>query len=125
MESLLASLAITLFVGVLAVLAQWSRESRRAEISFWIVLLFASLLVLGAGALLGAARLSGEVPASLYPLGLLALTAGAVLAAGIVGVALCVPTLLKITGRRPPSFVPDPPAPLALRLSGPLLRTHH
>lgn len=125
MESLLASLAVTLFVGVLAVLAQWSRESRRAEISFWIVLLFASLLVLGAGALLGAARLSGEVPASLYPPGLLALTAGAVLAAGIVGVALCVPTLLKIVGRRPPSFVTDPPVLLALWLFAMVLLTNN
>ncbi|CAA9429153.1 MAG: hypothetical protein AVDCRST_MAG03-3106, partial [uncultured Rubrobacteraceae bacterium] len=30
MENLLASLAVTVFVGVLALLAQWSRKSRRA-----------------------------------------------------------------------------------------------
>ena len=117
MQNLLASLAVTLFVGVLAVLAQWSRKSRRAEISLWIVLLFASLLVLGAGTLLVAARLSGEVPAELYPPGLLAITAGAVLAAGLVGVALCVPTLRKIVGRRPNGgFWSDPPTFLALWL---------
>ena len=125
MESLLASLAITLFVGVLAVLAQYSRRSRRAEISLWIVLLFASLLVLGAGALLGAARLSGGVPAELYPPGLLAITAGAVLAAGLVGVALCVPSLLKIVGRRPPTFVTDPPVLLALWLFAMVLLTNN
>ena len=125
MESLLASLAVTLFVGVLAVLAQWSRKSRRAEISLWVVLLFASLLVLGAGALLGAARLSGGVPASVYPPGLLAITAGAVLAAGLVGVALCVPTLLKIVGRRPQTFVTDPPVLLALWLFAMVLLTNN
>ena len=125
MENLLASLAVTLFVGVLAVLAQWSRKSRRAEISLWVVLLFASLLVLGAGALLGAARLSGGVPASVYPPGLLAITAGAVLAAGLVGVALCVPTLLKIVGRRPQTFVTDPPVLLALWLFAMVLLTNN
>ena len=125
MQNLLASLAVTLFVGVLAVLAQWSRKSRRAEISLWIVLLFASLLVLGAGTLLVAARLSGEVPAELYPPGLLAITAGAVLAAGVVGVALCVPTLLKIVGRRPPTFVTDPPVLLTLWLFAMVLLTNN
>jgi membrane protease YdiL (CAAX protease family) len=125
MENLLASLAVTLFVGVLAVLAQWSRKSRRAEISLWVVLLFASLLVLGAGALLGAARLSGGVPASVYPPGLLAITAGAVLAAGLVGVALCVPPLLKIVGRRPPTFATDPPVLLALWLFAMVLLTNN
>jgi len=125
MESLFASLAVTVFVGGLAVLAQWSRGSRRAEISFWIVLLFVSLLVLGAGTLLGAARLSGAVPAGMYPPGLLAITAGAVLAAGLVGVALCVPTLLKIVGRRPPTFVTDPPVLLALWLFAMVLLTNN
>ena len=125
MQNLLASLAVTMFVGVLAVLAQWSRKSRRAEISLWVVLLFASLLVLGAGALLGLARLSGGVPAEVYPPGLLAVTAGAVLAAGLVGVALCVPTLLKIVGRRPPTFVTDPPVLLALWLFAMVLLTNN
>ena len=125
MENLFASLAVTVFVGVLAVLAQWSRKSRRGEISLWIVLLFVSLLVLGAGALLGAARLSGAVPAEIYPPGLLAITAGAVLAAGLVGVALCVPTLLKIVGRRPPTFVTDPPVLLALWLFAMVLLTNN
>jgi len=125
MQNLLLSLAVTLFVGVLAVLAQWSRKSRRAEISLWVVLLFASLLALGAGALLGLAWLSGGVPPEVYPPGLLAITAGAVLAAGIIGVGLCVPTLLKIVGRRPPSFVTDPPVLLALWLFAMVLLTNN
>ena len=125
MENLLASLAATVFVGVLAVLAQWSRESRRAEISLWVVLLFASLLVLGAGALLGAARLSDGVPAAVYPPVLLAITAGAVFSAGVVGVVLCVPSLLKIVGRRPPGFVTDPPVLLALWLFAMVLLTNN
>lgn len=125
MENLLASLAATVFVGALALLAQWSRKSRRAEISLWTVLLFASLLVLGAGVLLGLAGLSGAVPAEAYPPGLLAITAGAVLAAGLVGVALCVPTLLKIVGRRPSGFVTDPPVFLALWLFAMVLLTNN
>ena len=125
MQNLLASLAVTLFVGVLAVLAQWSRKSRRAEISLWVVLLFASLLALGAGALLGLAWLSGGVPPEVYPPGLLAITAGAVLAAGIIGVGLCVPTLLKIVGRRPQAFLTDPPVLLALWLFAMVLLTNN
>ncbi|CAA9431161.1 MAG: hypothetical protein AVDCRST_MAG22-3303 [uncultured Rubrobacteraceae bacterium] len=125
MENLVASLAVTMFVGILAVLAQWSRGSRRAEISLWIVLLFVSLLVLGAGALLGAARLSGSVPAGMYPPGLLTITAGAISAAGLIGVGLCVPTLLKIVGRRPETFLSDPPVFLALWLFAMVLLTNN
>ena len=125
MENLFASLSVTVFVGALALLAQWSRKSRRAEISLWVVLLFGSLLVLGAGALLGAARVSGAVPEAVYPAGLLTVTAGAVTAAGLVGVALCVPVLLKIVGRRPPGFFTDPPVFLALWLFAMVLLTNN
>ena len=125
MQNLVASLAVTVFVGSLAVLAQYARKSRRAEISLWTVLLFASLLVLGAGALLGAARLSGTVPERTFPPGLLAITAISISAAGIVGVSLCVPSLLKILGRRPDSFVTDPPVLLALWLFAMVLLTNN
>jgi uncharacterized protein len=125
MQNLIASLAVTVFVGALAVLAQWSRKSRRAEISLWVVLLFVSLLVLGAGALLVLARLSGSVPERLYAPDLLTITAGAVLAAGIVGVGLCVPSLLKILGRREPTFLTDPPVLLALWLFAMVLLTNN
>ncbi len=125
MQNLVASLVVTVFVGALAALAQWSRKSRRAEISLWVVLLFSSLLALGAGALLGAARLSGTVPPDVYPPGLLAFTAVAVLAAGVVGLALCVPTLLKILGRDAGGFWSDPPVFLALWLFAMVLLTNN
>jgi len=117
MENLLSSLSVTVFVGILALLAQWSRKSRRAEISLWVVLVFVSLLALATGALLGAVSFTGQVPAEVYPPGLLAVTAGAVAAAGVIGLALCVPTLRKIVGRRPNGgFWSDPPVFLALWL---------
>jgi membrane protease YdiL (CAAX protease family) len=117
MENLLSSLSVTVFVGILAILAQWSRKSRRAEISLWIVLVFVSLLALATGGLLGAVSLTGQVPAGVYPPGLLAVTAGAVAAAGLIGLVLCVPTLRKILGRRPnEGFWSDPPIFLALWL---------
>ena len=125
MQNILALFAVTLFVGALALLAQWARKSRGAEISLWVTLLFVSLLVLGSGALLGAARLSGAVPAGVYPPGLLTITAGAILAAGLIGLALCVPSLLKIVGRRPGTFFSDPPIFLALWLFAMVLLTNN
>ena len=117
MENLLSSLSVTVFVGILAILAQWSRRSRRAEISLWIVLVFVSLLALATGGLLGAVSLTGQVPAGVYPPRLLAVTAVAVAAAGLIGLVLCVPTLRKILGRRPnEGFWSDPPIFLALWL---------
>ena len=117
MENLLSSLFVTVFVCVLALLAQYSRKSRRAEISLWVVLVFLSLLCLTTGALLGAVYLSGQAPADFLPPVLLAITAGAVGMAGLIGLALCVPTLLKIVGSRPnDGFWSDPPIFLALWL---------
>ena len=117
MENLLSSLSVTVFVGILALLAQWSRKSRRAEISLWVVVVFLSLLALATGALLGAVFFTGQMPAEVYPPGLLVVTAGAVVAAGLIGLSLCVPTLRKIVGRRPnEGFWSDPPIFLALWL---------
>jgi uncharacterized protein len=117
MENLLSSLALTVFVGILAVLAQWSRKSRRAEISLLIVLVFASLLLLGTGALLGVLWISGQMPAGIYPQKLLAVTGVPVAVAGLIGLALCVPTLRKIVGGLPHGeFWTDPPIFLALWL---------
>ena len=117
MENLLSSLSVTVFVGLLALLAQWSRKSRRAEISLWVVLVFVSLLALATGVLLGAVSFTGQVPPEVYPPGLLAITAGAVAAAGLIGLLLSLPTLRKIVGRRPNSGLwSDPPVFLALWL---------
>ena len=117
MEYLLSSLALTVFVGILALFAQWSRKSRRAEISLLIVLVFASLLLLATGALLVALWLSGQMPSEVYPQESLAVTGAPVAMAGLVGLALCVPTVRKIVGGRPNGeFWTDPPIFLALWL---------
>ena len=102
MQYLLSSLATMVFIGILALLAQWSRKSRRAEISLLIVLVFLSLLLIATGALLGVLWVSGQIPPEVYPQRWL---------------ALCVPTLLKIVRGRPNGdFWTDPPIFLALWL---------
>jgi membrane protease YdiL (CAAX protease family) len=117
MQNLLSSLALTVFIGILALLAQWSRKSRGAEISLLIVLVFLSLLLLATGALLGVLWVSGQMPPEVYPQELLAVLVLAVTMAGLIGLALCVPTLLKIVGRKPNGeFWTDPPIFLALWL---------
>ena len=62
MESLLSSLALTVLIGILALVAQWSRKNRMAEISLLIVLAFVSLLLLATGMLLGAVWIWGQAP---------------------------------------------------------------
>jgi uncharacterized protein len=117
MENLLSSLALTVFVGILALLAQWSRKSRRAEISLLVVLVFASLLLLATGALLGVLWISGQMPTGVYSQKLLAVTSVPVALAGLIGLALCVPPLRKILGGRPNGeFWTDPPIFFALWL---------
>jgi membrane protease YdiL (CAAX protease family) len=117
MQYLLSSLALMVLVGILALLAQWSRKSRGAEISLLIVLVFASLLFLLTGALLLVLWISGQMPPEVYPQNLLAVTAVSVALAGLIGLALCVPTLLKIVRGRPNgAFWTDPPVFLALWL---------
>ncbi|MDQ3863627.1 MAG: CPBP family intramembrane metalloprotease [Actinomycetota bacterium] len=104
-------------MGILVLLAQWSRKSRAAEITLLIVLVFLSLLLLGTGALLGVLWASGQLPPEVYPQKLLAVTAALVTMAGAIGLALCVPTLMKIRGRRPNGeFWTNPPVFLALWL---------
>jgi uncharacterized protein len=117
MQYLLSSLATMVFIGILALLAQWSRKSRRAEISLLIVLVFLSLLLFAIGALLGLAWISGQMPPDIYPQQFLAVTAVPVAMSGLIGLALCVPTLLKIVRGRPNGeFWTDPPILLALWL---------
>jgi uncharacterized protein len=117
MQYLLSSLATMVFIGILALLAQWSRKSRRAEISLLIVLVFLSLLLFATGALLGILWVSGQMPPEVYPRRLLAVTAIPVAMSGLIGLALCVPTLLKIVRGLPNGdFWTDPPIFLALWL---------
>ena len=100
MQYLLSSLATMVFIGILALLSQWSRKSRRAEISLLIVLVFLSLLLFATGALLGILWVSGQMPPDAYPQPLLAVTAVPVMLSGLIGLSLCVPTLLKIVRGR-------------------------
>jgi membrane protease YdiL (CAAX protease family) len=117
MQYLLSSLATMFFIGILALLAQWSRKSRRAEISLLIVLVFLSLLLFATGALLGVVWVSGQMPPDVYPQQLLGVTAVPVAMSGLIGLALCVPTLLNIVRGRPNGeFWTDPPIFLALWL---------
>jgi membrane protease YdiL (CAAX protease family) len=81
------------------------------------VLVFLSLLLLTTGALLGVLWISGQMPPGVYAQQLLAVTAVPVAISGLIGLALCVPTLRKIVGRRPNGeFWTDPPIFLALWL---------
>src|SRR5918994_2792886 len=126
MENLLSSLALTVFIGVLALLAQYSRKSRRAEISLLVVLVFVSLLLLATGALLGVVWISGQMLPGLYTRELLAVTSLPVALAGLIGLALCVPTLRKIVGDRPNGeFWTDPPIFLALWLFATVLLSNN
>ena len=117
MQYLLSSLALILFVGILALLAQWSRKSRGAEITLLIVLVFASLLLLATAGFLGLLWTSGQVSSEVYVQRLLVVAAVTVAIAGLLGLALCIPTLLKIVRGRPNGrFWTDPPIFLALWL---------
>ena len=126
MENLLSSLALTVFIGILAVLAQYSMKSRRAEISLLVVLVFISLLLLATGALLGVVWISGQMTSGVYPRELLAVTSLPVALAGLIGLALCVPTLRKIVGGRPNGeFWTNPPIFFALWLFATVLLSNN
>ena len=108
METLLSSLALTVFIGVLAFVAQWSRKNRMAEISLVVVLAFISLLLLATGALLTAVWIWGQAPPEIQRL--LEVSSLPILVSGLAGLALCFPTLRKIVRREPNgSFWTNPP----------------
>jgi membrane protease YdiL (CAAX protease family) len=108
MESLLSSLALTVLIGILALVAQWSRKNRMAEISLLIVLAFVSLLLLATGVLLGVVWVWGQAPSGVQKL--LAVSSLPIVASGLAGLALCFPTLRKIIRREPNGeFWTNPP----------------
>lgn len=118
MSAAILTLVGTAFVGGLALLAQWARKNRQAEITLWTTLLGLSVLSAGVGAVTGAGLLLTAVggPESSDLAAFIAAGAGAV-AAGLAGLGLCVPPLLKITGYRSNNpFWADPPVFLALWL---------
>lgn len=119
MANAIPTLLATVLVGGLALLAQWGRKSRGAEISLVVIILALSLLVAtiglltGVGLLLAAGRegTSGSEQVAFGAVGVAAIVAG------LAGLALCVPPLRKITGHRLKNeFWADPPVFLAIWL---------
>lgn len=99
MLALLLAVFIVFLVGGLSLLAHWARKNRSAEITLVVTVLFASLSVI---LLAGVAALSGLAGANLQeglPPELFLYSAAVVGLAGLMGLALCVLPLLKITGR--------------------------
>ena len=119
MSAAVLTLLIVAFVGGLELLAQTARKSHGAEVTLVVVVLALSVLVAALGSVTGLGLLL--MAASGGPQGLSRLASaaagGAVVLAGLVGVILCVPPLLKTMGRRPGSGLwADPPTFLALWL---------
>ena len=98
---------VTAIVGGLALLAQWGRKNRSAEISLIVILFAVSVLlvflvaVLGALAFLArnAEQLQGAVPSGADG-PLLAASVLVMVLAGLASIALCIPPLRKVTSRR-------------------------
>jgi len=96
------TLIATLFVGGLALLAQWARKSRGAEITLLTGLLVLSLMIGGVGAFTGFGLVLTAADDTVSAGDRLAFVAAGVAAilVGIIGVALCVPPLRRIMGGR-------------------------
>lgn len=98
--ALISALIVIVFVGGLSLLAHWGHKNRAAEITLVVILLFLSFLVLVTGALIAFVGASGVVPAADLPRELSYSAATVTLLAGLAGLALCVPPLVRITRRR-------------------------
>ena len=110
--ALVQALLIILFVGGLSLLAQWGRKNRGAEIGLIVILLFFSFLVVALGVTIALVGPSGSAPTLGLPPELSASAAAVVTLAGLAGLALCVPPLRKVAGRRETAgrgaVAPDP-----------------
>jgi membrane protease YdiL (CAAX protease family) len=106
--ALLQALLIILFVGGLSFLAQWSRKDRAAEISLIVIVLAVSFLMCVLSVIVALVGLSGSVSTSEWSPILSFGSAAIILLAGLAGFALCVPPLLKVTGRRRAKSGNDP-----------------
>jgi len=97
---------ITAVVGGLALLSQWAKKNRGAEITLWVFLLFGSLgiLLIGLVTAFGLTTISQSAsgPSISTPLALA--TGGVLVVAGVLELALCVPPLRKILGRAQEGF---------------------
>ena len=98
---------VTAIVGGLALLAQWGRKNRAAEISLIVILLAFSVLLMLLVAVLGTLaffatnteQLQGAAPSAADG-PLLAASVLVMVLAALVGIALCIPPLRKVTRRR-------------------------
>lgn len=98
-----AIVAITLIIVGLALLAQGAKKSRRAEISLLVILLLLSGLILLVSVMLTLTfvrALSAGAGAEPMRFGIAALT---LFISGASGLALCIPPLMRITGRLGPA----------------------
>jgi uncharacterized protein len=98
---------VTAIVGGLALLAQWGRKNRAAEISLIVTLLAFSVLLVFLVAVLGTLaffarnteQLQGAAPSGADG-PLLATSVIMMVLAALTGIALCIPPLRKVTSRR-------------------------
>lgn len=90
----------TALVGGLALMAQWARKNRAAEITLIVVVLFVSVLVAGLGALAVAVSVGGLLGSAAENRPLVIASALVTVLAGLAGIALCVPPLRRVTSRR-------------------------
>lgn len=97
--ALLMSFA-TALIGGLALMAQWARKNRAAEITLIVVVLFVSVLVAGLGALAAAVSLGGLLGGAAENRSLVVTSTLVIVLAGVAGIALCVPPLRRVTSRR-------------------------
>jgi membrane protease YdiL (CAAX protease family) len=99
LAALFQALLIILFFGGLALLAQWGRKNRGAEVSLIVSVLFASFLVAALGAVVALVGVSNAVPSSEASPGLIIGSGVIILLAGIAGICLCVPPIRRVAGR--------------------------
>jgi membrane protease YdiL (CAAX protease family) len=98
---------VTAIVGGLALLAQWGRKNRAAEISLIVLLLAVSVLLVFLVAVLGALAFLARNAEQLQGAAtsgangpLLAASVLLIILAGLAGIALCIPPLRKVTSRQ-------------------------
>ncbi len=99
LAALFQALLIILFFGGLALLAQWGRKNRGAEVSLIVSVLFASFLVAALGAVVALVGISNTVPSSEASPGLIIGSGAIILFAGIAGICLCVPPIRRVARR--------------------------
>jgi membrane protease YdiL (CAAX protease family) len=99
LAALFQALLIILFFGGLALLAQWGRKNRGAEVSLIVSVLFASFLVAALGAVVALVGVSNAVPSSEASPGLIVGSGAIILLAGVAGICLCIPPIRRVAGR--------------------------